>query len=116
MSEKIKLFRAFSNPSKHERYEELLRSPEGRTKVLTDLDHFGDLDLRFCKKLQGSEHSQSRICDLLRSLGAPPTCYVISSNSEVDGREFQLDEALNLVVGRGCGTFVCCIPGALAYF
>jgi hypothetical protein len=112
----IKLFSAFTNPSKHERYTTLLCSPKGRAKVCKSLDHFGDLDLRYCKKLPGAKHSQSHISALLRSLGAPPVCYVISSNSDVDGMELQLDDALGLVVGIGRGTFLCCIPGALAYF
>jgi len=112
----IKLFSTFTNPSKRERYELLLCTEKGPTQVRRSLDHFGDLDLRYCKKLAGAEQSQSRISVLLRGLGAPRDCYVISSNSEVDGKELQLDDALHLVVGWGCGAFVCCIPGALAYF
>ena len=110
------MFSTFTDPSKRERYEVLLSSEKGRMKVRSSLDHFGDLDLRYCKKLAGAEQRQTRISELLRGLGAPHDCYVISSNSEVDGKELQLDDALDLVVGRGCGTFVCCVPGALAYF
>lgn len=92
------------------------RSRKGRLKVCHDLDHFGDLDLRYCKRLVGAEQSQSRIFALLKHLGAPPVWYIISSNSEIDGMELNLNEALDGVVGRGCGSFVCCIPGELAYF
>ena len=42
---------------------------------------------------------------------------VISSNKpSATGMELQLDDALGLLVGIGCGAFLCCIPGALAYF
>jgi hypothetical protein len=112
----IQLFRTFTSPSKHERYEVLLRSRKGRLKVCHDLDHFGDLDLRYCKRLLGAEQSQSRILAFLKALGAPRVCYIISSNSELDEMELNLSEALDGVVGRGCGSFVCCIPGELAYF
>lgn len=36
----IQLFRTFTSPSKHERFEVLLRSRKGRLKVCHDLDHF----------------------------------------------------------------------------
>jgi hypothetical protein len=64
----IQLFRTFTNPSKHERYEVLLRSRKGRLKICHDLDHFGDLDLRYCKRLLGAEQSQSRILAFSKTL------------------------------------------------
>jgi hypothetical protein len=112
----IKLFRAFTNPAKGERFETLLCSEKGRAKVRGSLDHFGDLDLRYCQKIAGADQRQFRILAMLRSLGAPSDCYVISSNNEVDGKELPLDDALRLVVGSGSGSFICCIPGTLAYF
>lgn len=30
--------------------------------------------------------------------------------------ELNLNEALDGMIGKGCGSFVCCIPGELAYF
>lgn len=50
------------------------------------------------------------------SLGAPSLCNVISVDSELDGCEMDLSDALTKIVGRGQGTFVCCVPGELAYF
>jgi hypothetical protein len=52
-----KLFRSFANPARCERYEALLSSEKGRMKIRRSLDHFRDLDLRYCKKLAGAEHS-----------------------------------------------------------
>jgi len=107
---------AFTLGSKHERYSELLRTKRGREKVRLSLDHFGDLNLSYCKRVPAAEQTPSGVLALLQKLGAPVSCYVLSSNNEVDGQELELEEALNRIIGRGCGAFVCCIPGKLAYF
>ncbi len=110
------LFQAFAVPSKRHRYNELLDTKRGRDKICFSLDHFKDLDPRFCKKVQPAEHNPADILQILRSLGAPSVCYVMSSDSELDGREMGLSDALTNVVGRGQGTFISCVPGKLAYF
>jgi hypothetical protein len=97
----IALFEAFTVPAKRQRYAELLGTMKGRTKVLHSLDHFGDLDLRCCTKVPATEQKRSNLARLLRRLGAPDSCYVISSNEEIDGNEFELEDALDHVVGRG---------------
>lgn len=112
----IAIFEAFTVPSKRERYSVLLRTRKGRMKVRLSLDHFGDLDLRYCTKVPATERTPSRISALLRRLGAPDSCYVLSSNEEIDGHELKLEDALGRVMGRGCGTFICCVSGRLAYF
>jgi hypothetical protein len=48
--------------------------------------------------------------------GAPDTCYVISEDDDLDGKEMPLAEALKTIIGRGIGTFLSCVPGRLAYF
>jgi len=56
------------------------------------------------------------IHELLVAKGAGPKCWVISEDSEMDGREFDLATALKETVGRGMGTLISCIPGKLGYF
>jgi hypothetical protein len=47
-------------------------------------------------------------------MGAPETCYAVSENSELDGKQlFLAAKALKEVVGYGMGTFLSCIPGGL---
>ena len=41
---------------------------------------------------------------------------MLSSNSDLDGREMPLDDALQAVVGAGEGTFISCIPGKLGFY
>jgi hypothetical protein len=43
-------------------------------------------------------------------------CWVISEDAEIDGRESDLESALENVSGTGMGTILSCIPGKLAYF
>jgi hypothetical protein len=52
----------------------------------------------------------------LKSKGAGLTCWVISEDPDIDGREIDLRTALEKVSGRGIGTVLSCIPGKLAYF
>jgi hypothetical protein len=112
------LFQAFTVPSKKERYIGLLDSKRGREKIRRALDHFNvqHLDPRFCRKIQSNEHSLADILRILKNLGAPSSCYVLSSDSDLDGREMHLSAALKEIIGRGQGTFVSCLPGRLAYF
>jgi hypothetical protein len=110
------LFEAFIVPNKKRRYVELIDTKRGREKVRLGLDHFGDLDSRFCQRIKPSEQHLQNILQRLKSLGAPSTCYMLSSCDELDGQEMDLAEALRSVIGRGVGTFVSCVPGRLAYF
>jgi hypothetical protein len=40
----------------------------------------------------------------------------MSEDSDLDGKELPLLEALKKVVGYQMGTFLSCVPGKLAYF
>jgi hypothetical protein len=110
------LFEAFAIPAKKQRYVELLTTKRGRDKVRVSLDHFDDLNPIFCKLVPASEQTAAGILSILKGLGAPSKCHLMSSASRLDGREMDLSEALAKVVGGGTGTFVSCIPGKLAYF
>ena len=54
--------------------------------------------------------------DLLRKLGAPDSCYVISSWGEYDGTELDLLPVLEAIHATGMGSIISCIPGQLAYY
>jgi hypothetical protein len=116
MSLEQTIFQAFVVPAKRRRYAELVATGRGRDRICFSLDHFRDLDPRFCRKIDPTEHDVSNILRILKSLGAPSACYLISSDAKLDKREMDLREALSEVVGRGQGTFISCVPGVLAYF
>ena len=104
-------FEAFVISNKRQRYLALLATTRGRDKIRAALDHFDDLDPRFCKPVASTD-----VLRILRRLGAPSQCYVMSCNRELDGRQMDLAEALAESIGRGSGTLISCVPGRLAYF
>jgi hypothetical protein len=110
------LFQAFAVPNKRQRYINLLDSNGGREKIRLSLDHFKDLDPRFARRVNPGEQNLIDLLRILRGLGAPAACHVISSDKKLDGHEMGLVEALSAVIGRGFGTFLSCVPGELAYF
>lgn len=112
------LFEAFAAPGKKQRYHVLLETKRGREKIRSALDHFDirNLDPRFCRRIESGKQSLPDILRMLKSLGAPSICYVMSSDRGLDGREMDLSEALEEILGKGMGAFISCVPGKLAYF
>lgn len=107
---------SFVVPEKRHRYKELLSTTRGQKKLRLSLDHFKDLDTQFCHRVPSAQQHLAEILQTLKVLGAPEMCYVMSSNSELDGREMNLSDALSAIVGRGLGSVVSCVPGVLGYF
>ena len=119
--------RAFVQQDKQERFLGFLGDPKNRKKFTESLAHFRWLDQRFAtpiprkvdpklklweRHVQGIEN----IYRLLKSKGAGASCWVISEDPEIDGRELDLRTALEHVNGRQIGTILSCVPGKLAYF
>lgn len=94
----------------------MLAKPKRRSDLTDTLAHFKHLDLRYAVQIAGPKRRASGILELLKSKGAPETCYALSEDSELDGKEILLTDALASTVGCGMGTFLSCIPGKLAYF
>jgi hypothetical protein len=118
MNEHEQLFvDAFIEPARRERAAFCLANPKRRSEFLDKLNHHGtDILVGKClKSITPSEQHPKNICAILRSLGAPSTCHVIS-NSELDGSEVELMSALEQVVGYGRGAVISCIPGKVGYF
>jgi hypothetical protein len=107
---------AFILPARQERYLEFLKSPKNRKKFINTLAHFKHLDLRFAASIAGSQSNPSALAKLLVAKGAGAQCWIISENSVLDGKELDLETALNETVGSQMGTFISCIPGKLAFF
>jgi hypothetical protein len=110
------LFKTFIHPNRQERFLALLAKPKRRAQLTGLLGHSVDLDPRYATKLPSDKHSVADIEQVLRSSGAPVTCYLVSEDSRLDQKEMLLSEALREVVGRGMGTFVLCVPGKLGYY
>ncbi len=106
--------RHFIDPHKRNRYEMLLGSRRGRAKLMSGLCHMGDMDLRFTYQVP-NDWTREFIFDQLKCRGAPAVAYLMSAESDLDGRELPLDEALKRVCGAMNGTLVSCLPGLLAF-
>jgi hypothetical protein len=104
---------AFIRPERAPRYLALLAKRGGREKLRAKLAHLADLDPRFAQPVHGSEATPQALERLLKAKGAPARCYCLSEDSEIDGKDLPLSEALEQVVGSGMGTFISCLPGRL---
>ena len=110
-------FLAFLAEPTKRRMETLLELGEKRRPDVRGLlDHSVRLDPRFCQHLTGSEAFSGPVEAMLLTRRAPSTCYVLAANSDLDGREMPIAEALNAIVGMGSGAFISCIPGRLGFF
>jgi hypothetical protein len=110
------LIRAFILPERQERYLELLAKPKRRKDIPSAFAHFKHLDLRFAVAIPPSQQHAKDITQILKSRQAPNACFALSEDTNLDGREVPLAEALESIVGYGMGTFLSCIPGQLGYF
>jgi hypothetical protein len=93
-----------------------LKSQNAGMTFTGSLGHFKHLDERYAVRIASHEQHAPDILRLLQSLGCARTCYAVSENSELDGKQLSLAKALKEVVGYGTGTFLPCIPGRLGYF
>lgn len=99
------------------RMEALLELGEKRRlDVRALLHHSVRLDRRSSRHLTGSDAFPGPVEAILRKQGAPAICYVLSANSDLDGREMPLSDALSAIVGMGDGAFLSCIPGQLGFY
>ncbi len=121
------VIRAFVQRDKQERFLGFLGNPKNRKKFTGSLSHFRWFEPKFAtpiawkfdpklklwdRHVQGIEN----ICRLLTSKGAGLTCWAISEDAEIDGRELDLSAAIEHVSGRQIGTILYCVPGKLTYF
>ena len=118
MNHEEAVIKAFFLPTKRERYLGFIATAKGRAKIIRELSHFKALDPQFMRSIIPSQHDAGSVAKLIRirSKGAGPSCWVISENSDLDGKEADLLLALEETIGYQMGTIISCIPGKLGYF
>ena len=94
------------------RWLDALASPKRRRRFLDRLNHCRDLDERYASPLPSS----TDVAALLRSLGAPTECHVLSDLADIDGMGLPLADAIDRVELGGFGSILSCVPGRLAYY
>jgi hypothetical protein len=109
------LIAAFVKRGKRDRYREILSNPRLRHKFTDKLAHFTDFDPKYRLSILSNKLFVDNIAIELRKWHSPNIVFAISEDPALDQKELPLDEALKLVVGRGMGTVLSCIPGHLAF-
>lgn len=104
--------RAFITPARRIRWLESLASAKRRGRFLDRLNHCRDIDERYATPLP----SNADVVAVLKALGAPATCYVVSCTADLDARELPLARAVAEAESGGWGTLIICVPGRLAYY
>lgn len=95
-----------------------LSSTKKRKDALSRLCHTYRTTLKeeYMTAIEKPNSDPVEIVALLKKNGAGDTCYVISRNEEIDGKELPMLTALEKAVGYGMPTIIACIPNKLAYF
>ena len=108
----------FIEPRWRPRFRESLQTERHRAKLLRELEHFRHIDPRFAEEMPTRDQFSKSLLPRLVGLGAPRTCYLMSSDDDLDRRWESLAVALAEIVDQGStySTFISCLPGRLAYF
>ena len=107
----------FITAAKRERYRSMLSSEKSRKKLISGFYHLKDLEERSTVEVPPNLQTVDKIAALLKEKGAPETCYVISTNPQIDQKQLPLADVLQEIVGNADeGTILSCIPGKLAYY
>ena len=102
---------AFIAPNRRERYVFMLSNSKRRQRLLDQLHHCRDIDPEVAK----SPPSDECIVAHLRKLGAPDSCYVISTDATHDGNCLPLETVFAEYVS-GHAMLISCVPGVLGCF
>jgi hypothetical protein len=107
--------RAFLAREFREQFLRRLSNPGTREQMLDKFNHLDLLDSRYARRVAPRDQSAAAIYQRLRVKGAPAQCHVMGP-SEIDGRDMDLNDALQDIVPYSQGAMVSCIPGRLGYF
>jgi hypothetical protein len=112
---------------KQERFLAFVSKGKTRRKLTQELSDFRWFDPRYAstipwrvdpslglweRHVEGIENIRL----LLKSKGAGRTCWAISRDKSLDGKEVDLEPVLEQVIDSQIGTILSCIPGKLALF
>lgn len=113
--DEVQVMKTFISEAKRERYCGFVSSSKKRAKFLEELYHFSDFDPDVIVRLPGKDETFDEILKELRNRGASETCYIISTDKELDRTTLPLLDALQRVFACIEGTIICCGP-KIAYY
>ena len=121
------VIKAFVLRDRQERFLTFLSKPKTRKRLTQELGCFTLFDPRFAtpvpwkvdpkiglwqRHLQGIDN----VHRLLKSKGAGKTCWALSADADLDGKELELESVLETVFDSDTGTILSCIPGKLGLY
>jgi hypothetical protein len=106
----------FVAPHRRERIDFLLSKPSKRTKGLWEFHESSIFEQRCLIEIPGADQNDSRILELMRSMGAKTECYAISMLKSLDGQLLSLESALLEAVGSTMETVLFCPESAVGYY
>jgi predicted patatin/cPLA2 family phospholipase len=99
-----KVIDRFVIKTKGERFTTFIKNDKNRDKFTKALAHFNDLRKDLFEEVKGNEYQF--IKDRIKSLGHLKDCYIISENSDLDAKRFDIETALRDTIGQGMGTLI----------
>ena len=94
---------ALANPKKREVFNRELHHPKANFLLP-----------KYIEQIMPSQQRTQFLLPKLKGMGAKNDCWVFGNY--IDGREMELRDALDALIGRRSGTIVSCLPGKLAFF
>lgn len=107
---------AFVTKQKRSRYTRLLSVPRKRHKILDLLNHNADLDYSQSVELAGKHASSEQLIQKLSTYEIDTQCWMISDDSDLDGKRLPVCEAVELTTGGDWGTIMICPPRPIAVY
>ena len=111
-----KFIQSFILKEKQDRLMSFAKNIKNRKKFSSSLVHSKNINGKYIQHIPSENQTASRIEMLLKQMGAPDICYVISEHTRMDKMQSDLSSILSQVVGSGMSSVICCIPGKLAYY
>ncbi|MFF2450749.1 hypothetical protein ACFVSW_27355 [Neobacillus sp. NPDC058068] len=112
------IVKTFFNKKIQQRVLFELSSSKKRREAIGRLNHnyLDTLRNEFMIEIPKPNSDPEEIEKLMKEQGAGQNCYVMSSHSGVDGKEFPLTTAIEELIWYGMPSIISCIHGKLAYF
>jgi hypothetical protein len=106
----------FVEKAVQERLLAFVGKPRARDKLRRELLDPRRMSQGFITTVPATLQTTDGIWGLLAKPRPPADCYLVSENVAWDASRMPLRQALDLVVGSGWSTLVCCHPERLLYF
>lgn len=109
-----KLISKFIVKAKQKRYVTFLSNKKSRHKFTEELLHFSDFNWNKFREIPGSENERAAVATKVNKYKTS-TCYIISVDSEFDGKFVSVEAAVENVIGKE-GTIIIFDDAKVIYY